>query len=173
MSKRSKAKYPNLVPNLNLKRRQEAIDFDYLHKLSKEEKEWLNQFMGEYLGASFKKDEKLNVSKCNLHKKQQVKEVYDSNNARNRDIYGIKRCLNGLDYMTTIQLDDLREKNLADEINHFEEGMISKMDFEADPDKLKEEILGYMETLKRTKTANQILSERDSYIKYLNEVGFD
>lgn len=91
-TKRSKSKYPNLVPKLNTKVRQELIDFDYIDKLSEEEKAWLNQFTGEYLGGNFKKTETGKYSSKNLHKGQTMrKDCYDRNNKRNNDIYSITK----------------------------------------------------------------------------------
>jgi len=61
--------------------RQDEIDYDYLDKLSEEEKEWLNKFTEEYVNA--KVDPK-NLEN-NLHNTQKLKkECYDRNNARNR-----------------------------------------------------------------------------------------
>lgn len=171
-NKRSKSKYPNLDPKLNLKRRQELIDFDYLDKLSPSEKEWLNKAMGEYMGASFKKDDLGRHSKTNIHKKERVKEVYDANNARNRDIFIKKASTQGLDYFDNNQLDDLREKDLYSDVNFFEDGLIQKLDFEADPASYKLEVQAYIKTLKKTKRQDEEMSERDSYIKFLTDNGF-
>lgn len=90
-SKRSKSEYPALNPNLNLKTRQDLIDYDYVDKLSDKDKEWLNKFTEEYTNASFKKEIPKKKGKrrkaANLHKsKEHKKSVYDANNARNRDI---------------------------------------------------------------------------------------
>lgn len=92
MSKRSKSKHPNLTKNLNTKVRQELIDYDYIDKLSDEEKAWLNQFTGEYLGGNFKKTKSGKYSNKNLHKGQKMrKDCYDRNNWRNNDIYSVTK----------------------------------------------------------------------------------
>lgn len=92
-NKRSKSKHPNLTPNLNLKVRQELVDYDYLDKLSDAEKDWLNQFTGEYVGASFKKTKAGNYSGKNLHKgKKMRKDCYDRNNWRNNDVYSVTKA---------------------------------------------------------------------------------
>lgn len=82
-SKRAKAKYPALKPELNLKTRYELIDYDYIGKLNEEEKKWLNQFTEEYVNASLDSE---NVEN-NFHNTQELKrDCYRRNNARNRDI---------------------------------------------------------------------------------------
>jgi hypothetical protein len=86
-NRRSKAKYPALDPEFNLKIRADAIDYDYVHKLNDKEKEFLNKFTEEYVNASFKKDKRKNLHKT----KEQVKAIYDSNNARNRDVWSIAK----------------------------------------------------------------------------------
>lgn len=89
---RSKTKYPALNKKLNVKVRQELIDYDYLDKLSEEEKKWLNKFTEEYVNASFKKTESGNYSSKNLHrKKTQRKDCYDRNNKRNADIFSVTK----------------------------------------------------------------------------------
>mgnify|MGYP003345048021 CR=1 FL=1 len=82
-NKRAKTKYPALKPELNLKSRYELIDYDYVHKLSEEEKKWLNKFTEEYVNASLNTED-LN---SNLHNTTDLKrDCYRRNNARNRDI---------------------------------------------------------------------------------------
>lgn len=103
-TKRDKAKYPNLKPELNLKSRYELIDFDYLDKLSPDEMKFLDKFSEEYFGARFRKckvhsKKKPNgktpkprkpckeCRKLNLQKSKKMrKDCTDRNNARNRDI---------------------------------------------------------------------------------------
>lgn len=83
-NKRQKSKYPALDPHLNLITRQKQIDYDYLDKLSHKELEFLNQFTKETVGAAVNVENR----KKNLYArtKKKVKECFDSNNARNRDI---------------------------------------------------------------------------------------
>jgi len=59
MSKRSKSKFPALEKRLNLKSRQDLLDFDYLHKLEESEMEYLNKFVAETVNTSFLYDPEL------------------------------------------------------------------------------------------------------------------
>lgn len=83
--KRDLEKYPALNPRLNAKTRFEVLDMDYLRKLNDSELEYLNKFMAEYVSGAFKKDDKGNYSKENLHKSlEERRECYNRNNMRNR-----------------------------------------------------------------------------------------
>lgn len=72
------------------------IDQDYSKQLSREEKEWLSQFNEEFYGNSVKSDG-LHLKKLKnydkrkrrykLAKKREMKRIYDTTNARNRDIH--------------------------------------------------------------------------------------
>ena len=82
-TKRDQVKYKNLDKSVNLKTRQDLIDYDYLHKLSPKELEWLDKFTGEWAGASLDTEN----PRRNLHKTKKLrKDCYDRNNARNRDV---------------------------------------------------------------------------------------
>jgi hypothetical protein len=124
-NKRSKAKYPALKPELNLKTRHELIaDYDYIKKLSPEEKEWLNKFTKEYVNAEIntKKPRK------NLHKtKAARKDCYDRNNARNRCIYTRSKASWNLKYLEDINESDkhLIDKTIEDQLN-FQLDLINK-----------------------------------------------
>ena len=54
------------------------VDYDYLDKLSEEEKKWLDKFSSEYYGA--------NLKNKNLSAEER-KQIFDANNARNRDLW--------------------------------------------------------------------------------------
>lgn len=84
----------SLKPNKNPKVRRELMDADYLHKLEEKDLNYYAKFMGEWAGAAIKKDKKTGrVAKGHLHtRKDQAKELYDSNNRRNNDILGVSRA---------------------------------------------------------------------------------
>lgn len=94
-NRRTKNKFPALNPLLNLKTRIEEItDIDYVHKLNTEEKQWLNNFMEEWVNAN------LDHSGKKFHKsKKSRKIVYDRNNARNRDVFSQSKAQNKLNYI--------------------------------------------------------------------------
>lgn len=93
MSRRKRSKFPGLSKKYNTKVRQELIDYDYLGKLSEEEKEWLNKFSEEYNSGSFKKTEAGNYSTKNLHRSKKLrKDCYDRTNSRNRDVFSITKA---------------------------------------------------------------------------------
>lgn len=97
---RSRKKFPALIAKYTTKVRREFLDMDYIESLTEAEKEWLNKFTEEYLNASFK-----NTSK-DIHKSKKAKrQLYNKNNAVNRDIYGVGKVNKLLNYGTTDQLE--------------------------------------------------------------------
>jgi hypothetical protein len=98
--KQSASKYPALNPKKNLLNRQKQLDYDYLDKLSPEEKQWLNDFTEEWLHTGFKsKRKKKNI----LKKKSDKKDAFDRNNARNRDIQNLIEMYPGLNKNLTLE----------------------------------------------------------------------
>jgi hypothetical protein len=104
LNRREKTKFAALDPKFNLKTRRDLNDYDYLDKLNDDEKKWLNQFQEEFVNASFKK------GKRKLHRtKAMRKTVYDSNNARNRDILTKHKAAGGLLYLNEMNQDIYQE----------------------------------------------------------------
>jgi hypothetical protein len=104
-SRRSRFKYPAVESSVNLITRKEEIEDvkSYFHKLSPEEKEWMNSFVEEEVCANFNhKGTKINKTK------KDRKKIYDKNNARNRCIYTREKAQDKLKFMEN--LNDL-EKN--------------------------------------------------------------
>lgn len=79
---RKKARY-SLNPHAMRKPVRDYVDFDYLHKLSDKEAEWLNRFSNEFYHGFY------SASGDNIHSPEQRKELYARNNRHNRDIFGI------------------------------------------------------------------------------------
>ena len=104
-NKRNSYQYPALEPSVNLKTRQEAIEDvkNYFHKLSPEEKKWMNAFMEEENNANFNHGgPKLNKSK------DEKKKIYNRNNARNRCIFTREKAQDKLNYVE--RAEDLEKK---------------------------------------------------------------
>lgn len=122
-TKRSKSKYPALKPELNLKTRHDLIaDYDYLKKLSSEEKEWLNKFTKEYVNAEINTKQ----PRKNLHRNKSLKkDCYDRNNARNRCIYTRSKASWNLKFFEEVSEN---HKSLIN--NCIEEELIFKIDSE-------------------------------------------
>ena len=135
LNKRSKGKYPALDIKVNLKTRTELIDFDYIDKLNDKEKAWLNKFVEETIHASFSTKKKRNTkskkkkktvydTRRNLNKtKEQIKKIYDSNNARNRCIYTKNKAQGKLDY-----IEDLKLANDKNNTEDAENRIIDRID---------------------------------------------
>lgn len=113
-NRRNSTKYAALRPELNLKSRTELIDYDYLHKLSPEELQYLNDFSEEYNNAHIPKKNK-------IHKTKKLKkDCYDRNNARNRDVFTRAKAGNQLKYLEELRtnlVDDSLENRLIDKID--------------------------------------------------------
>lgn len=93
-TKRETKKFPALDKKVNLKSRQHLLDFDYIHKLNDEEKDFLNRFVEEEVHANLKhRGEILNKTAADR------KRIYDANNARNRDLYLKEEMKNKLHFI--------------------------------------------------------------------------
>lgn len=96
INKRSREKYPNLRPELQLKTRFDLYDQDYTHKLNDEEKAFLNKFNSEWANASLDTENLEN----NLHNTKELKkDCQDRNNARNRCILTRERATGFIKYL--------------------------------------------------------------------------
>lgn len=83
------------------------MDYDYLHKLSDKELEWLNKFTEEYVHANLDTER----PRKNLHNtKAMRKDCYDRNNARNRDVLVRQKAQN-----KNIYLDDIKARAKEEE----------------------------------------------------------
>lgn len=94
--KRSNFEFPCLEPSVALHSRREAVEdvASYAHKLNKEDKAWLNQFMKEYNEASVGSEE--NPTGVFHTSKEDRKLCTDRNNARNRCDYTLAQAANKL-----------------------------------------------------------------------------
>lgn len=82
-NRRESKKYPAVDVTLNLKTRYEEISdvAEYFDTLPEDAKEWMHSFVEEYINAKF------NHKGKKIHRKtKQKREIYNRNNARNRDI---------------------------------------------------------------------------------------
>jgi len=110
---RSRTKYPALSTKVNLKSRVDDIldVVSYASQLSPDELEWMNKFMEEYNNASFSKSNKKNLMKS----KQEKRDSYNRNNARNRDVYNRLKMNNDLVFIedndTYGEVDAIREES--------------------------------------------------------------
>ena len=88
---RDKKPFAALDISRNPRSRWEYMDQDYIDKLSPEDKDWLNKFQEEWLHACFKKEDNLHTTD------EQKREIYNRNNARNRDVLSNSRNIGLID----------------------------------------------------------------------------
>lgn len=130
--KRDMEPYPALKRELNLRSRQDLIDYDYLHKLNPEEKEWLNKFTNEYVVGKMDREEPEN----NIHpagkdkvvaqkETKTMKKSYKSdtdwrNDLRKEDAYTRSKAGNHLNYLEDFKRDIV--------IENYEDFLINELD---------------------------------------------
>lgn len=79
---------------VSVKLRNDYADYDYLNKLNPEELKFLKAFHREFVNADFKhKHGRI------YDKKYQKQRIYALNNARNRDVFNIKKWTGQLYYI--------------------------------------------------------------------------
>lgn len=113
-TKRSKAKYPALKKDLNLRSRRDYIEPEYINgvydengrqvirALTAEEKEWLNKFYEETVVTSFKKD-----GTDFLDSVEERRAAYRDNNHRNSCLMNVKSAAGQLDTFDEKAFDKL------------------------------------------------------------------
>lgn len=112
-SKRSKEKTPALDRSRNLKSRSDLIDYDYINKLTKEEKIWLNAFTEGWINADFR-----NPITDRMFKEDKEKRFcYNMNNARNRCMYTKAKTSGKI--VDTVGFEKPSKKNGLQEFNDF------------------------------------------------------
>lgn len=115
--KRDMYPYPALRKDLNLRSRQDEIEVDYINKLSKKEKEWLNKFNSEYVNADLDRDNLEN----NIHNTKSLKSKCDKrNNERRKCGYTRSKAARKLDH-----IDDFTKEIV---IENYEDMLIKKID---------------------------------------------
>lgn len=122
-TRRKQTKYPGLVKSVNRRVIREYMDQDYIDKLSPEEKQWLSNFNEEWLSANFDHEGET------LHKsKKDQLEIYNRNNARNRDQVSILKQFGHINNTKNLAktYEATQEKVL--EKNHVEDSMVALID---------------------------------------------
>lgn len=115
--KRDMHPYPALRKELNLRTRQDEIEIDYINKLSKEEKEWLNKFNEEYVNASLDRENLEN----NIHNTKELKSKCDARNyERQKCAYTRGKAAKKIDY-----LEDFNNEII---IENYEDMLIKNID---------------------------------------------
>lgn len=119
-TRRSKVKYAALTPKYNSKIRQEYLDYDYIDKLSPEEKDWLAAFNSEYANNDFKHGFDPVIRKTKKNKKKSG----DANNARNRCAYGISKATTLLNMVPQEQVNNFFGESRDMSKNETEDALI-------------------------------------------------
>lgn len=134
--------------------RKELIDYDYIDKLSPEEKELIAQFTDEYYGGAVGKTKTGRIKAGHIHNtKALAKDCYDRNNRQNNDVLGVSKAnslvseitqeLNNKDgwYITNSELTE--DALIASIENTENESELTREEFEQIKDQLTPEMLLY------------------------------
>jgi uncharacterized FlgJ-related protein len=76
-----KKKHYDLIPAAMHKQSRDFVDFDYVEKMTEEEKDWLNKFSAEYYNNNFTAENPVTPDKVARRK------YYQRNNERRRDMW--------------------------------------------------------------------------------------
>ena len=137
---------------------KQYADYDYISKLSPEDKDFMKKFEDEYYCGSYNKENSLHKEafgdEYNANKKpdKNVKQSLSNQmNAQNRDLMGIAGCSNKL-----VDLETVAETLQEDDYKNIQQELVTKT-----PNELMEEIT--------TETADEITTEPINAIDTLKE----
>lgn len=164
--KRDKTKYPGLKQDVNLKSRRYFIDNNtYMHKLSKEEKQWLNDFNQAYYGN----DRQLKYKNFDILEKKITDEEYKDFKKELSDLRKERRELwnKSADNMTEEErsyIHMLTEQ--IEELSEFLYRVVFTRKMAKDNDDRKEDFL----TMTHANNAFELISWEDLRDKEISEV---
>ena len=99
------------------KHKEWMVDQDYTKSLSPEEQEWLGRFNQEYYRNRFESSEK------DLHStKEQKRQCYSTENARNRDLYSIKNVGGMIEGSSSVTDEDGNEIDSVNMVADYDMG---------------------------------------------------
>ena len=109
--------------------RQEYMDYDYVDKLSDEEKQWLADFTAEYYNASVGRQKDEGKDNRFAKSKEDVKDSQHRNNLRNNDTYGKARAHNDLIYSQNEGVIDPQIRNKWAKQHEYEDTLNTILDY--------------------------------------------
>jgi len=177
-TKKKKSTTPAIKKNVRLKSvnpkyapkvRKDLLDADYLDTLDEETFKWYAQFTDEWSAGAIKKDSMGRITRGHIHRTNALaKELYDANNKRNNDIYGVSKA-NGLVQnldMVVGENNETIENKLINNVNLTELAINESIDNKVQDEN---ELLTKREFLKMVKNGAKIPQEMfDFYKKYYN-----
>lgn len=104
---------------MNLKTRQELIDYDYLDKLSPDEKEWLNKFTAEYTCADMDRKHFDKNVECTTKEAKQKSDL--RNRLRKEDLYLNLKVINMIDNWEDYKGQVLKEEDIVEQLDMLKE----------------------------------------------------
>jgi len=112
--------------------RQEYMDYDYVDKLSKEEKQWLADFTAEYYNASVGRQGDEGKDNRFAKSKEEVKDSQHRNNLVNNDTYSKKRAHNDLIFSNNEGVIDPQIRNKWAKQHSYEDAIVKILDHKRD-----------------------------------------
>ena len=109
--------------------RQEYMDYDYIDKLSDEDKQFLADFTAEHYNASVGKQSDEGKDNRFAKSKKEVKDAQHRNNLRNNDVYGKAKAHNDLVYSQSEGVIDPQIRNKWTKQQSYEDAMIEILDY--------------------------------------------
>jgi hypothetical protein len=119
-SKRRNTPFPGLDKKCHPRSRWEMLDYDYINKLSDEDKAMLSKFTDEYYGATLANKDDWHGRKKDFHRlKKDRKACQDRNNRSLRDIQTLAKATNTIDSVedTAIKITQVRPTDLGSQEN--------------------------------------------------------
>lgn len=105
------------MPEMNLKTRQELIDYDYLEKLSPEELEWLNKFTAEYTCADMDRENFDKNIECTTKVLKQKSDL--RNRLRKEDLYLNLKVIGMIDNWEDYKSRVAKDEDASDMLEDF------------------------------------------------------
>ena len=160
----------SLNPKYATRVRKDLLDADYLKQLNEEELKWYAQFTDEWTAGAISKGKTGIVKPGHIHRtNKQAKELYDANNKRNNDVFGVTKAnflMTELNTKVGVEDSEIESRQITN-VNLTEQAVIAQLDDSKDELKIIEndELLTKREFLKMIKHGAKIPEDMFNFYK--------